>query len=449
MDLLLTHGYFLAEDPKEQRIMKPYPPLGILYLSSHLRRSGFDVEIYDSTFGSRAELLRLLDAERPSVLGIYANLLTRGEVVRIAQHAKERGWFVVLGGPEPSNYAVEYLDAGADAIVRGEGELAMAALLTRRNAGGALSEDLPSLIYRAPDGSLVNTEAAPLIWDLDAQPWPDRDRIDIRRYVRTWREHHGRGSLSVITARGCPYHCRWCSHSVYGKTHRRRSAVAVVDEVEHLLSRYRPDMLWMADDVFTIHQGWLFAYAGEMARRGLKVPFECITRADRMNERVAATLAELGCLRVWIGSESGSQRILDTMERGVTVEQVQHAVGLCQSVGIETGMFIMWGYKGEQMEDVEATIAHVKKCRPEVCLTTVSYPIQGTPYYDEVLPKLVHIGAWHDSTDRDIAVRERHSRRFYQFADELLKAETAPVADLTRIEAARFGLAATAYEVEA
>jgi radical SAM superfamily enzyme YgiQ (UPF0313 family) len=449
MDLLLTHGYFLAEDPKERRIMKPYPPLGILYLSSHLRRLGFDVEIYDSTFGSPAELLKLLDTERPAVLGVYANLLTRSQVVSIVQHAKQRGWLVVLGGPEPSNYAAEYLDAGADVIVRGEGELAMAALLTRREAGGALSEDLPSLIYRAADGSLVHTEPAPLIEDLDAQPWPDRERIDIQRYVRTWRQHHGRGSLSVITARGCPYHCRWCSHSVYGKTHRRRSAISVVDEVEHLLSRYQPDMLWMADDVFTIHHGWLFTYSGEMARRGLKVPFECITRADRVNERVAAALAELGCLRVWIGSESGSQRILDAMERGVTVEQVQRAVELCRSVGIETGMFIMWGYEGEEMEDVEATIAHVKKCSPEVCLTTVSYPIQGTPYYDEIRSRLVNIGAWRDSTDRDIAVRERHSRRFYQFADELLRAETAPDPDPARTEAARAGLAATLHEVEA
>lgn len=449
MDLLLTHGYFLEEDPKEQRIMKPYPPLGILYLSSHLRRQGFDVEIFDSTFGSRAELFRLLETERPSVLGVYANLLTRGEAVRIVQHAKQCGWFVVLGGPEPSNYASEYLDAGADAIVRGEGELAMAALLTRLKAGGAVSEDLPSLIYRAADGSLVQTEPAPLIKDLDAQPWPDRDRIDIQRYVRTWREHHGRGSLSVITARGCPYHCRWCSHSVYGMTHRRRSAVAVVDEVEHLLSKYQPDMLWMADDVFTIHHGWLFTYASEMARRGLKVPFECITRADRVNERVAATLAELGCMRVWIGSESGSQRILDAMDRGVTVGQVQHAVALCRSVGMETGMFIMWGYEGEEMADVEATIAHVKKCSPEVCLTTVSYPIRGTPYYDEIRPRLVNIGAWRELTDRDIAVRGRHSRRFYQFADELLKAETAPVADPARIETARFGMAEAACEVEA
>jgi radical SAM superfamily enzyme YgiQ (UPF0313 family) len=449
MDLLLTHGYFLAEDAKEQRIMKPYPPLGILYLSSHLRRMGFDVEIYDSTFGSRAELLTMLGFGRPSVLGIYTNLLTRAEAIRITECAKQRGWFVVLGGPEPSNYAEEYLNAGADAIICGEGELAMAALLTRLKAGGGLIPELPSLIYRAPDGSLVTTEAAPMIKDLDAQPWPDRDRIDIQRYVQTWREHHGKGSLSVITARGCPYHCRWCSHSVYGKTHRRRSAVAVVDEVEHLLGQYRPDMLWMADDVFTIHHGWLFTYANEMRRRGLHVPFECITRADRVNERVVDTLAELGCLRVWIGSESGSQRILDAMARGVTVEQVQKAVNMCRAAGIETGMFIMWGYEGEQMDDVEATIAHVKKCSPEVCLTTVSYPIRGTPYYEEIRPKLVNIGTWRESTDRDIAVRERHSRRYYQFADELLRAETSPLPDIARIAAARAALAEAMHEVEA
>lgn len=440
MDLLLTHGYFLNEDPKEQRIMKPYPPLGILYLSAHLRRLGFDVEIYDSTFGSRAELLRLLDTERPSVLGVYANLMTRPEAVRMIGHAKERGWFVVAGGPEPANYAAEYLGAGADAVIQGEGERALAALVERVKRGGDLSPDLPSLIYRRRDGGIVRTPAAPLISDLDAQPLPDRDRIDIARYVRTWREHHGRGSLSVITARGCPYHCRWCSHSVYGKTHRRRSPGAVVDEVQHVLDRWAPDMLWMADDVFTIHHGWLAKYAALMRERGLRIPFECITRADRVNEQVADTLAELGCLRVWIGSESGSQRILDAMQRGVRVEQVQRAVELCRAAGIETGMFIMWGYEGEEIADIEATVAHVRRCRPDVCLTTVSYPIAGTPYHDEVRGKLINIGTWRESTDRSIAIQGRHSRRFYQFADELLKTASAE---------AREGLLATADEVEA
>ncbi|HZU24394.1 MAG TPA: radical SAM protein [Bryobacteraceae bacterium] len=444
MDLLLTHGYFLSEDPKEQRIMKPYPPLGILYLSSHLRRLGFDVEIYDSTFGSRAELFRLLETGRPSVLGVCANLLTRPEALRIVAHAKSRGWFVVVGGPEPANYAEQYLDAGADAVVQGEGERAMACLLACLKQGGSLSPDLPSLIYRAPDGQIVRTAKAPLIEDLDAQPWPDRERIDIERYVRTWRDRHGTGSLSLITARGCPYHCRWCSHAVYGNTHRRRSPVAVVDEVQHLLERYGPDMLWLADDVFTIHHGWLFKYAAEMRSRGLKIPFECITRADRLNAQVADTLAELGCMRVWIGSESGSQRILDAMQRGVRVEQVQRAMDLCRAAGIQTGMFIMWGYEGEETEDIEATVAHVKRCKPDVCLTTVSYPIAGTPYHAELGDKLVRIGEWASSTDRDIAIRGRHSRRYFQFADELLKAQTEEAA-----EAARAGLHATAAEVEA
>jgi radical SAM superfamily enzyme YgiQ (UPF0313 family) len=184
-------------------------------------------------------------------------------------------------------------------------------------------------------------------------------------------------------------------------------------------------MLWMADDVFTIHPGWIAEYAVQMQRRGLRIPFECITRADRMNPRTAATLASLGCFRVWIGSESGSQKILDAMQRGVRVEQVREAVRLLRDHGIETGMFLMWGYEGEDLVDIEATVQHVKACRPDVFLTTVSYPIKGTPYYGEVAPRLVRLGEWAASTDRDTSIRGRHSRHFYQLADLLLKNEVA------------------------
>src|SRR5262249_13046749 len=161
---------------------------------------------------------------------------------------------------------------------------------------------------------VVKNPPAELIANLDAQPWPDRERIEIGRYLSAWRTRHGRGSISVITARGCPYHCRWCSHSVYGKTHRRRSPASVAEEVAWIVKRYQPEMLWMADDVFTIHPGWIMKYADEMRRRDLKIPFECITRADRLNLQMAETLASLGCFRVWIGSESGSQKILDAMQ---------------------------------------------------------------------------------------------------------------------------------------
>jgi radical SAM superfamily enzyme YgiQ (UPF0313 family) len=259
--------------------------------------------------------------------------------------------------------------------------------------------------------------------NLDAQPWPDRERIDIEQYMKVWREHHGKGSVSVITARGCPYHCRWCSHSTFGKTHRRRSARNVAEEVEWILERYHPDMLWMADDVFTIHHGWIRNYLRELGQRGIRIPFECITRADRVNSEMADALAELGCFRVWVGSESGSQRILDAMERGVRVEQVRQAISLCRARGIETGMFLMWGYQDEQRSDIESTIEHVKACLPDIFFTTVSYPIKGTPYYSEVSDRLVSVDDWKRTTDRELKIRGRRSRRYYEFADKLLRSE--------------------------
>jgi anaerobic magnesium-protoporphyrin IX monomethyl ester cyclase len=207
-------------------------------------------------------------------------------------------------------------------------------------------------------------------------------------------------------------------------------------------------MLWLADDVFTIHHGWLFDYAAEMKRRGFHIPFECITRADRVNERVVETLAALGCFRVWIGSESGSQRILDAMQRGVTVEQVRNAVRWSKNNGIQTGMFLMWGYEGEQIEDVEATVEHVKSCRPDVFFTTISYPIKGTPYFNRVQDRLISIDSWVKITDRDVRIAGRHSRNFYHYADDLLRSEMAASPDPQSIFAARDGLRRSAAEVE-
>ncbi len=444
MRLLLTHAYFIVDDEKEQNIVKPYAPLGILYLSSHLRRAGFDVEIYDSTFGSKEELFRILSDGIPGALGLYANLMTRGNAAEIAKYARDCGWTVILGGPEPANYPDEYLAHGADIVVAGEGELALEALL-RTDCRPEYWPSIEGIYFRTTEGKVVRTPPGRLLPNLDEQPWPDREQIRLERYLDAWRTRHGAGSVSLITARGCPYHCNWCSHSVYGQTHRRRSPKPVVDEVEWILDRYTPEMLWLADDVFTIHHGWLFEYAKEMKARGLQIPFECITRADRLNERVVDTLAELKCFRVWIGSESGSQRILNAMQRGVTVEQVQRAVGLCKSRGIQTGMFLMWGYEGEEIEDVEATVSHVKTCRPDVFFTTVSYPIKGTPYFERVSDRLVRIEDWARTTDREFKIQGRHSRNFYRNADRLLKSEMSDGAD---VHSARAALRNSAAEVE-
>jgi radical SAM superfamily enzyme YgiQ (UPF0313 family) len=271
------------------------------------------------------------------------------------------------------------------------------------------------LVFRE-DGRTIRTPPRQAIGDLDAQPFPDREAIDLDRYVSTWREHHGRGSVSLITARGCPYTCTWCSHAVYGYTHRRRSPENVADEVEAIVARYRPDMLWYADDVFTIHRGWLMRYAAELDRRGVHLPFETISREDRLDEGIVRTLAEMGCFRLWVGAESGSQRVLDRMQRRTDAARVPEVVRLLQAHGIEAGMFIMLGYDGEQMTDLDATVRMLKAAAPDVFLTTVAYPIEGTPYADGVRDRILPLASWAEGSDRDRTVAGRHSRRFYALA---------------------------------
>lgn len=425
-DLLLTHGYFLFEDEKEMQIMRPYPTLGLLYVSAFLRRAGFDVEVFDTTFVPRQRLFDRL-AMGSGVVGIYTNLMTRRPVLDIVAAAKRHGWTVVLGGPESANYPSEYLAAGADVIVWGEGETTMAELLPALAARGPHDlHGITGIVFRDGDGTMVMNPERTKIADLDSIPWPDREQIDQARYVNVWREKHGMGSVNMITARGCPYKCNWCSHAVFGYTHRRRSYLDSAAELEHIMETYRPDQVWYADDVFTISHPWLFGYAKELRRRNLRVPFETISRADRMmKDEVLQTLAEMGCYRIWIGSESGSQRILDGMERGVKVDQVLWAVQAAKRYGIQVGMFLMWGYPGEEIDDIAATVDLVRKCQPDIHLTTVAYPIKNTGFFRNAGDLVVTHKRWSEATDRDYQIKGRHSRAYYKQADSWLNNEVA------------------------
>jgi len=420
-DLLLTHGYFLFEDEKEIQIMRPYPTLGLLYVSAFLRRAGFDIEVLDTTFAQRQRLFDRL-ARDVGVVGIYTNLMTRRPVLDIVAVAKRHGWTVILGGPESANYPSEYLAAGADIVVSGEGETTMAELLPALAARGPHAlHSITGIVFRDGDGVIVTNPERTKIADLDSIPWPDRHQIDQARYVNVWRENHGMGSVNMITARGCPYKCNWCSHAVFGYTHRRRSYLDSAAELEHIMETYRPDQVWYADDVFTISHPWLYGYGKELRRRNLRVPFETISRADRMmKDEVLQTLADMGCYRIWIGSESGSQRILDGMERGVKVDQVLWAVKAAKRYGIQVGMFLMWGYPGEEIEDIAATVDLVAKCQPDIHLTTVAYPIKNTGFFRKTADVVVVDKEWADATDRDFRIKGRHSRAYYKQADSWL-----------------------------
>jgi anaerobic magnesium-protoporphyrin IX monomethyl ester cyclase len=425
MDILLAHAYYLYDDPHELQVMKPYPPLGILYLSSYLRARGFAVGVFDSTFSTLQAFEAQIARERPGVVGLYVNLMTKFAALRMIAIARAHGAIVVLGGPEPASYAGEYLRRGAHIVVRGEGETALERLLPHLARHGMQALDtLPGLSFMGDEG-VITTPDAPFIADLSANPWPDREAIDIPAYMETWRTHHGSSSVSVIHARGCPYTCTWCSHSVYGTTHRRRTPEDAANELLWIHERYNPDRIWYADDVFAINHRWLFEYKAALEKRGLRIPFECISRADRLNEPVVAALAEMGCFRLWNGSESGSQRILDAMKRRVSADDVQARTHLLQQHGIETGMFIMLGYEGEELRDLEETVAHLRKANPDVFLTTVAYPIKGTPYYHEVEDRLLADRPWEARSDRDLLIRGRRTRRFYRFATRWMVSEVA------------------------
>ncbi len=298
--ILLTHGYFLSEDEKERQIMKPYPPLGLLYLSAYLKAHGHSVEVYDSTFGTRPELVGKIRDLRGGFVGIYTNLMTRGSVLQIIGAAKQSGSTVILGGPESANHPAEYLGAGADVIVVGEGETTLTDLMaTLPSMGPHDLDSVRGIVFKNPAGELVHTPERGKINDLDTLPMPDREAIDHQKYLDAWRTHHGASSINLITARGCPYRCTWCSHAVYGYSHRRRSPENVAAEVAWIAERYNPDQVWYADDVFTISHPWLQKYKAALEARGLHLPFETITRADRLqSEDAVVALRELGCYRV-------------------------------------------------------------------------------------------------------------------------------------------------------
>jgi radical SAM superfamily enzyme YgiQ (UPF0313 family) len=417
MDILLTHGYFLNDDETERRIMKPYPPLGILYISSYLKSKGFHVEIFDSTFRSKQDFSSYVNEKVPSIVGVYVNLMTKLNALELIGHCKRKGATVIVGGPDVREYAEAYITHGADVAVVGEGEATLEELIPHLQLRGPTNmQRIAGIVYRETDGTFVRTPERALIHDLDSLPLPDRDAIGVQQYIDTWRTHHGRGSISLICARGCPFTCTWCSRSVFGETHRRRSPKHVVDEIEMLIARYKPDQLWFADDVFTIHHKWFHEFYNEMKRRALRIPFECISRADRLNDDILKKMADLGAYRIWYGSESGSQRILDAMDRRVSVEQIRTITALAQRYGIEAGLFVMLGYPGEEIRDIDLTIEHLKTTRPDTFLTTLAYPIKGTTFYDDVKSQLITTDNWETVSDRTVTFHGRHSERFYWFA---------------------------------
>ena len=419
MKIILSHAYFLEEDPKELQIMKPYPPLGLLYVSAYLEQSGIDHEVYDSTFSNKGKWMQFVAAQQPDVIALYTNLMTKVRLIEMIAELRSLDGLsktkIVLGGPDVTYNWEDYLQHGADFLVVGEGEETFKELIDQLKVEERF-EDVDGLAFTNKKGQKTINQARVKIKKVDELPLPNRKRIDLTHYLKAWKDYHGKSTLNISTQRGCPYTCKWCSTAVYGKSYRRRSPQLVVDEIEHLIQEYDVDALWFVDDVFTVSHKWLKAFSEEMQSRNIRIPFECITRAERMNEEVILQLKSAGCFRIWIGAESGSQRIIDLMDRQVNIDAVSEMMNLTKKHGIETGTFIMVGYPTETVEDIDLTINYLKEANPDLFTITVAYPIKGTGLYEQIKSKITVQHDWAKSTDRQIEFERTYSRRFYDFA---------------------------------
>lgn len=417
MSILFTHAYYLSDDPKEQKIMKPYPPLGLLYVSAYLKSKHIDNAVFDSTFSSQKTQLDFILENQPKIVCLYTNLMTKVEVIKLIKILKTEVYNfpkIVLGGPDVTYNVENYLNAGADFLVIGEGEETTFELYNAIINHG----DLHSVngIAFLQNNQIIQTTARTKFKELDELPLPNRDAIDMYQYLKTWKTNHNQSSMTISTQRGCPYTCKWCSTAVYGQSYRRRPANQVAKEMKMLKEQYNPDALWFVDDVFTVSHKWLLAFKEEVLKQEAVIPFECITRAERLNDEILQLLKETGCFRIWIGAESGSQTIIDAMDRRVDVNQVKKVIQDTNAMGIETGTFIMLGYPGETEKDIEETIQYLKEANPTLYTITVAYPIKGTSLYNEIEGKITEKPDWETSTDRDIDFERTYSRKYYQYA---------------------------------
>lgn len=419
--VLLTHAYFLNEDPKEKRVMKPYPPLGILYLSAWLEKHDVEHEVFDSTFSDLQSQRKFLVDLQPAIIGIYTNLMTKVQVKGLidfirSQPALDRS-LIVLGGPDTTHNVENYLAIGADVLVIGEGEQSMLEIVQACESGlWPQFEPIDGIAFKDGEGRIIRTRARDKMRNIDELPFPNWKKINLDLYLKTWKKHHGHSSMSVSTQRGCPYTCRWCSTAVYGQSYRRRSPGVVADELDSLQKAYAPDRFWFVDDVFTISHRWMEAFRDELIMRGMTISYECISRADRLSEEILSLLKETGCFRIWIGAESGSQKILDAMDRRVDALQVREMIITARRLGMEAGTFIMLGYPGETETDIFQTLEHLQTADPDLFTITVAYPIKGTVLYEMTESTMVKPSDWASATDRDIDFKRTYPRLYYDFA---------------------------------
>jgi anaerobic magnesium-protoporphyrin IX monomethyl ester cyclase len=435
LSILVCHSYYLRLDQKQALRAKPYPPLATLQVVAMLRAAGHRVSFFDAMLADGIDEYEcLLQAARPQLVLFYEdnfNFLSkmclssmRRAACEMIASARRAGAKVIAAGPDVTDAPAPYLMAGTDLALSGEGLSTLFEVLPRLDANpaadnAALVRGLDGVVSLSggavrnsggPGGARLATEVSVAAWEL----------VDIERYRAVWLKTHGYFSLNMAASRGCPFRCAWCAKPIWGNQYLQRDAAEVAAEMAHLKRRFNPDHIWFADDIFGFRVDWVAAFAASLRNGGAQIPFTIQTRADLVSERMAEALRDAGCREAWIGAESGSQRVLDAMNKGTTVAEIRTARARLKSAGIRVGFFIQLGYLDEELSDILATRDLLDAARPDEIGVSVSYPLPGTKFYELVKAQLGGKTHWRESDDLEMMFQGTYTSEFYRAVRNLL-----------------------------
>lgn len=406
--VLFSSTYFYKLDQKQWSFQQPYAPLGTLQAAAVVRQAAFNVSLFDAGLSEGpGEIVLRLKKEKPEYFVLYDdgfNYLSkmclsvmRTAAFSLTSEAKAHGCTVIINSSDSTDHYEKYFLHGVDYVIRGEGEETLTELLQALEQKKPL-EQLPGLAY-PQNGATVVTAPRAVMRNLDHLPLPAWDLVDVQAYKKVWVDHHGYFSMNTATTRGCPYKCNWCAKPIYGNRYHSRSPQSVLDEIEFLLRQYKPDHFWMCDDIFGLKPGWMDEFRAGVVERKLSIRYKVQSRADLLEHDTVKALAESGAETVWIGAESGSQKILDAMDKGTTVKQIADATQRLRQWGVKVAFFLQFGYPGETKEDIDATVSMVMDLMPDEIGISVSYPLPGTKFFDRVKNDLLAKQNWTDSDD--------------------------------------------------
>jgi len=423
--ILFTHSYFYRFDPKQWDTKQPYPPLGTIYAAAVMREAGYNVSLFDTALIESPEKINtVIEKEKPDYLVIYDdgfNYLTkmcltnmREAAFRMAEIAKQKGITVIASSSDAADHSEKYIAHGVDFVIIGEGEITLKELINAIENGEKDFRKFDGLAIKHK-AEILKTNPRQIIKELDSFPMPAWELVDISSYKKIWMENHGYFSLNIATTRGCPFKCNWCAKPIYGNRYNSRSPQKVAEEIEYLINNFGVHYFWMCDDIFGLKPDWVQEFRDVVIAKGLKFKYKIQSRVDLLlQEDTIAALANSGAETVWVGAESGSQKILDAMDKGTTVKQIYEATRLLKKNGIRPAFFLQFGYLGEDKEDIQKSINMVLDLMPAEIGISVSYPLPGTKFYDKVKEQLKGKSNWTDSDELALMYKGTFHPSYYK-----------------------------------